>query len=112
MNDLPTPERKGLSRENAVSLSGPGLLRDYSVKGTQEVSDHLKDMAIGMLQLIEDPAWNDKSPSDIMRQAREVLQWYEDHPGSETVNTIKGKNLSLRWTDEDTCQFVLAVEMY
>ena len=89
MNYLPTPERKGLSLENAVALSG--LLRDYSEKGIEEVSDQLKDMAIGMLQLIEDPAWNDHSPSDIMRQTREVQQWYENHPGSETVDTVFGK---------------------
>ena len=85
MNDLPTPERKGLSLENAVALSA--LLRDYSVKGIQEVSDQLKDMAIGMLQLIEDPAWNET----IMRQTREVQLWYEDQPGSETVDTIHEK---------------------
>ena len=89
MNYLPTPERKGLSLENAVALSG--LLLDYSEKGIEEVSDQLKDTAIGMLQLIEDPAWNDHSPSDIMRQTREVQQWYENHPCSETVDTVFGK---------------------
>ncbi len=75
MNDLPTPDRNGLSLEKAVALSA--LLSDYSVKGIQEVSDQLKDMAMGMLQLIEDPAWNEKSPSDIMRKTRQVQQWYE-----------------------------------
>jgi hypothetical protein len=110
MNDLPSPERKGLSLEIAVALSA--LLRDYSVKGIQEVSDQLKDMVIGMLQLIEDPAWNEKSPSDIMRQTREVKQWCEDHPGSATVDTRYGKVLTLRWTDEETCQLVLAAKIY
>ena len=110
MNDLPTPERKGLSLENAVALSG--LLRNYSEKGIEEVSDQLKNTAIGMLQLIKDLAWNDHSPSDIMHQTREVQQWYENHPGSETVDTVFGKNMSLRWTDEETCQLVLAAEMY
>jgi hypothetical protein len=64
MNDLLTPGRKGLSMENAVALSG--LLRDNLLRGIQEVSDKLKDMAIGMLQLIKDPAWNE----NIMRQTR------------------------------------------
>ncbi len=36
MNDLLTPERKGLSLENAVALSD--LLRDNLVKGIQDVS--------------------------------------------------------------------------
>ena len=73
MNDLQTPDRKGLNLENAVALSS--LLRDYSVKGIQEVSDELKDMAVGMLQLMEDPAWNE-TRSDLMRQTREIQQWY------------------------------------
>ncbi len=108
MNNVQTPELKSLSLENAVVLSG--LLHYYLVKGIQEVSHQLKDRAIGMLQLIKDPAWNEKSPSDIMLQTREVQQWYEGHPGSETVDTIYGKKMSLRWTDkyEDTCQLVLA----
>jgi hypothetical protein len=110
MNDLQTLERKGLSLDNAVALSA--LLRDYSVKGIQDVSDQLKDMAIGMLQLIKNQAWNEKSLSDIMLQTREVQQWCEDHPGSETVDTRYGKHLTLRWTDEETCQLVLAEEMY
>jgi hypothetical protein len=98
MHDLPTPKRKGLSLENAVALSAllPLVLRDYSVKGIQEVSNQLKDMAIGMLQLIEDPDWNEKLPSDIIRQTLEAQQWCEDHPGSETVYTRYGKGLSLR----------------
>ena len=99
MNDLPTPDSKGLRLENAVALSG--LLRDYLGKGIQEVSDKLKDMAVGMLQLMEDPAWNE-TRSDLMHQIREIQQWYEDHPGPDTVDTKYGTNLSLRWTDEDT----------
>ena len=94
MKDLPTPVPKALSLENDVALSA--LLRDYSVKGIQEVSDLLKDMAIGVLKLIENPAWNEKSPSDIMHQTREAQQWCEDHPGSGTIDTRYGKKLSLR----------------
>jgi hypothetical protein len=43
----------------------------YKVKGIQEVSDKLKDMAVGMLQLMKDQAWNE-TQSDLMRQTREI----------------------------------------
>jgi hypothetical protein len=77
MNNLPTPDHNSPSLENAVALSALLSHWHYSVQGIQEVSDQLKDMARGMLQLIEDPAWNEKSLSDI--QTKEVQQWYEDH---------------------------------
>jgi hypothetical protein len=56
IGDLPTPEPKSLSLENAVPLSN--LVYNSLENGLQEVSDKLQDMAVGILQLIEDPAWN------------------------------------------------------
>jgi hypothetical protein len=60
---------------------------DYLLKWIEVVSDKLKDMTVGKLQLIKDPAWNERLQSDIMGQTREVQQWYEDHPGPETVDS-------------------------
>jgi hypothetical protein len=69
ISDLSTPERKGLSLENAVALSG--LMHENVEIAIQEVLDQLQDMAVGILQLIEDPAWNKYSPPDFLPQTIE-----------------------------------------
>ncbi len=37
-----------------------------------------------MLQLMEDQAWNE-TRSDLMRQTREIQQWYEDQRSAAAV---------------------------
>ncbi len=52
--------------------------------------------SLGILQHIEDPAWNKDSPPDFLPQTREFQQWYEDHPDPETTDSIHGTNMCLK----------------
>jgi hypothetical protein len=64
ISDLPTPEHKGLSLENAVALSG--LMHENVEYGNIEYKNQLQDMAVGILQLIEDFPTTDKRISAVV----------------------------------------------
>jgi hypothetical protein len=77
----------------------------------QEVFDQLQEMAVGILQPIEDPAWNKDSPPDFLPQTREFQQWYEDHPDPETADSMYGTNICLKRTDKVTYHLICSAEM-